>query len=116
MMPMIFTRFADACSGGSLLAFPTWHAYLVKNSDCVPRITGIGDVWLIAAAILDILLRLAAIAAIIFIVYGGFEFITSQGEPEKISRARGTVINAVVGLVISIAATAVVTFIAGRIK
>ena len=48
------------------------------------------------------------------VIYGGIEFIMSQGEPDKANKARGTVINALIGLVIAVAAATLVTFIAGR--
>jgi hypothetical protein len=108
------------CKGGDFLFFPTWYKYLDGTPDanglCTPKITGINDLWLIVAAIIEILLRVAALAAIGFIIYGGFEYLTSQGEPDKTTRARGTIINALVGLVIAISAAAIVNFIAGSIS
>ncbi len=118
MMELLFTRFAAACGSGGLFGFPTWYKYLGSRTDaagkCIPAITGISDIWLIVAAIIDMLLRVAALAAIAMIVYGGIQFITSQGESEQTAKARNTVINAVIGLVISISAAAVITFVAGR--
>lgn len=111
---------AKACSGGSFLGFPTWYAYLDGVTDphsglCSPQITRLSDVWLIVAAIIEILLRVAAIVAVVFIVYAGINYITSQGEPEKTARARGTLVNALLGLAIAIMAAFIVTFIAGKI-
>ena len=98
----------------SFLGFPTWYEFLPKNpNDGSPRISSISDIWLILLAAIDILLRLAAILAVFVIIYAGFEFITSQGDPEKAKKARGTIINALIGLVISVTAATIVVFIAG---
>jgi ABC-type Fe3+ transport system permease subunit len=103
---------------------PTWHKYLDKTpvtdlktgvvTACTPVIKHINDIWLIVAAILDLMLRLAALAAIAMVVYGGVQYIMSQDEPDKTKQARSTIINALIGLVIAVAATTLITFIAGR--
>ena len=59
-------------------------------------------------------LRLASIAAIAMVVYGGVQYIMSQDEPDKTKQARSTIINALIGLVVAVAATTLITFIAGR--
>ena len=115
-IPGLLSHFADSCSGGSFLGFPTWYEYLPKQTgSCSPELTKLSDVWLIAAAIIEILLRVAALAAVIFVIYGGFSYVASQGEPDKTSQAQSTIINALLGLAIAVAASAVVAFIAGSI-
>ena len=106
---------------GGFFSFPTWYKYLqgvktvtYSGDDCVVRITKIADFWLVLAAIMEMLLRIGSIAAIVFIIYGGISFITSEGQPDKTSKAIKTVISACVGLVITIGASAIITFIAGR--
>jgi ABC-type Fe3+ transport system permease subunit len=118
-MITLLTRFAASCDGGSLFGFPRWYKYLdgVRGEHiegCVPKISGINDVWLVGAAVLEMLLRVAALAAIAFVVWGGIRFITSQGEPNQITQARNTIVSALVGLIISVAATVLVSFVAGR--
>lgn len=68
---------------------------------------------LIALAVIDILIRVAAMLAVVMVVYGGFTLVTSQGTPDKIAGARKTILNAVVGLVIALVASQFVKFIAG---
>lgn len=65
----------------------------------------------IALAIVDILLRVGALVAVGFVLYGGFVYLTSQGEPDGTKRGRQAIVNALVGLLIAIFATAIVTFI-----
>lgn len=118
MITELISHFAAdaACSTGSFFGLPTWYAYLPQKAypDCSPQIQSLSDVWLIVAAIVEILLRLAALAAIVMVIYGGVEFISSQGNPDKAHQARGTIINSLIGLVIAVVAAATVTFIAGR--
>ena len=123
MIDLLITRFAAACPGGGFLGFPTWYKYLdsiITHDDssgvdiCTPKLRGLADIWLVLAAIIEILIRVAAVAAIAFIIWGGVQYITSQGEPEKTAQARKTIVNGFVGLVIAVSAVAVVTFIAGR--
>lgn len=119
MIALLFGHFAKACSGGSFFGFPTWYHYLPStlNSDgtCSLNLTSLSDIWLIVAAIIEILLRVAALVAIGFVIFGAVEYLTSQGEPEKTSRARNTLIDALVGLAIAILSAALVSFIAGSI-
>jgi heme/copper-type cytochrome/quinol oxidase subunit 2 len=122
MFNQLLSRFASgtcAYSKTTLFNFPTWYHYLPGTVDpatntCVPSITSISDVWLIMAAVVEILLRVAALVAIVMVIYGAIEYTRSQGEPDKTSKARSTIINALAGLVISVLAAAIVTFVAGR--
>lgn len=115
--------FAQACQPkGSLFGLPTWYKYLrgtsVDNGAggtiCQPQLQGINDIWLVGAALIDLLVRAAAIIAIGFIVVGGVRYITSLGEPDKTARARQTIINALIGLAIAIVASVGLSYIAGR--
>lgn len=109
---------ASACDTSSgFLGFPTWYKYLDPvfiNGECEIDFNFPSDIGLILAAIVEILLRVATMVAIGFIVWGGLQYIMSQDEPEKTKNALGTIINALIGLVIAVAATGIVTFLAGR--
>lgn len=118
-------QFAKATSSacqpkGSLFGLPTWYKYLEgykpedEPTQCVIRLRAISDVWLILSAVIEVLLRLAALGAIAMIVYAGISFITSEGQPDKVKKAINMAISASIGLAISIGAAATVSFIAGR--
>lgn len=114
-----FDNFGKSCSpnGGGFLEFPHWYEYLGGTYDahgaCIPSIQGIFDVWLIVMAIIEILLRVAAILAVFFVIYAGVSYITSQGDPEATSRAKSTLVNALLGMAVAVIAAAAVQFIAG---
>ena len=112
-------HFAISCAGGNFLSFPTWYKYLpgtVVNGACTPVVNSLSDVWLIVAAVIEILIRLASIVAVGIIIYAGIEYMTSQGNPERTGRAQATIIGAAVGLAITILAAVLVTFIAETIS
>ncbi len=113
----VISLFAASCSsaGHSIFGFPTWYEYLPCNNG-LPALEHLTDVWLIVAALIEILLRLAALAAVVYVIWGGVDYIMSRGEPEKTAHARGTILNAVIGLVIAITSAAVVSYIAGSFQ
>lgn len=108
--------FAANCKvATNFLSFPTWYKYLpTTGSDCTPVLSSIKDFWLIAAALLEIVLRVGVMLSIGFIIWGGIRILTSQGDPNTIKESRETILNAVIGLVITVIATASVSFIAGK--
>jgi hypothetical protein len=116
--------FAETCKGGDFLGFPKWYKYLEgdrirddKNTDiviCSPRLDSLDQIYLIVAALIEVLLRISALVAMGYVIWGGVEYLMSQGDPDKTARARKTIINALIGLVISITAATVVSFFAGK--
>lgn len=112
-------HFACTVKGGSFLGFPAWYHYLQgtnTSGSCSPQLTSLSAIWLIVAAVIEILLRLAAIAAVGIIIYAGVQYSTSSGNPEQTSKSLNTIISAAVGLLICVASAALVTFIAGSFK
>jgi ABC-type Fe3+ transport system permease subunit len=122
MIQQLITQFAatNCDKSGNFFGFPTWYTYLHRTADpnnglCTVQINGLNDVWLIVAAVIEIMLRVAALVAIAFVIYAGFTYVTSQGEPEPTGKAKNTLVNAVVGLAIAILSAAIVSFIARSI-
>jgi len=74
------------------------------------------DMALVLLAVVDILLRLSALIAIGYVMYGGFRLITSQGDSNGVKAAQQTIWNALIGLGISLAAIGGVAFIGTAIK
>ncbi len=57
---------------------------------------------------------IGALSVLMFVV-GGMRYISSQGDPQQIARAKGTLVYALVGLLVSISAVSIVTFVLGRL-
>ncbi len=65
----------------------------------------------IAERIINTLLFVIGIISVIVIVVGGLRFVTSDGDSQKTTQARNTVLYAVVGLVVAASAYAIVNFV-----
>lgn len=116
---------AASCSvsqDGSFLGMPTWYKYLPGRTDeatgkCRPDLAGedgevdINSALPILLAIVDILLRVAGLAAVVYVIYGGYKYLTSQGNPEGTNKARQTILNAFIGLALTLLAIGIVSFI-----
>lgn len=119
---IIFKTFATGCSGSSFFGIPAWYKYLklTTNSDGSCNFSSFSfwppdNFLLVLLAILDMLLYVSSIVAVIFVIYGGIQYITSQGNPENSKKAQSTIINALIGMVISILAATVVNFIGTKL-
>ena len=65
--------------------------------------------------VLEIVFGIAGALALLMITISGLRYITSAGDPQKASNARNGVIYALVGLVLAIAAEAIVVFAVNNI-
>ena len=69
------------------------------------------DLPLVLLAVVDDLLRIAGLVAVVFVIVGGIQYTTSQGNPDATAKAQSTVLNALIGLVIALFAVAFVTYL-----
>lgn len=77
----------------------------VQNSGTLPEIVG---------RIINIALSLLGIIFLVLGVYAGFRWMTARGEKGDVEEAQKTLTNAVIGLVIVIAAYAISNFVIGE--
>ena len=54
--------------------------------------------------------------AAFYIIYGGFQFIVGGSNPGSVEKARKTITNAIIGLIIAIASIGLVNYIFSIIK
>lgn len=105
---------AAACTT-SFFGIPAWYDGMVDDKCNVKDPTAFGGlsnyIWRIALNVVEIILVTAGYAAVIYIIFGGFKYITSAGAPDDSAKARKTIINAVVGLIISIFSVAIVNVV-----
>jgi amino acid transporter len=62
---------------------------------------------------LSFLLAVAFIIAVIFLVIGGYRYVTSQGNEDSIEKAKGTITSAIIGIVLIVTAYFILNFILG---
>jgi len=66
-------------------------------------------------AIQNVLLPIVGLIAVLFIIIGGFRYITSAGNEEQAEGAKKTLTNAIIGLVIVILSYVIVAVIANQL-
>lgn len=70
---------------------------------------------LIALAIVDDLIRIAALIAVGYVMFGGFQYMTSNGSADATQKAQQTIINALIGVVLATLAAGIVAFIGTKL-
>lgn len=111
----IYSMGAVICTN-RFLGFPAWYNGLLDGSCNVtsPSSAGLSNfIWHIVMNVIEAAMMLVGYIAVGFILYGGFQYLTSQGTPDAAAKARTTITNAVIGLVISLVAVAIINFIVG---
>ncbi len=85
---------------------------LLPKPESLPDVTaGGGQI----ETVLQIVFALAGAITVIVVIIGGFNYVISNGDPQRVSRAKNTILYALIGLVISIFAFTIVTFALGKV-
>ena len=63
--------------------------------------------------ITKILLWAIGVVAVIMLLYGGFKYVTSNGDSNNIHAAKNTILYAIIGLMVAILGQVIVTFVVG---
>ena len=66
--------------------------------------------------IINVIIGLIGLASVAFIIYGGFQYITSAGDAGKVKKAKDTILYGIIGLVVAILAFAIVNFVLAAFK
>lgn len=93
----------DICSGDG-----AGSIYCENRSDGETKVNSI------VGNVVNVLLMAVGVISIIMIVVGGILFALSSGDAQKAAKARNTVLYAVIGLVVSLFAAAIVNFVFNR--
>jgi len=110
----------QSCGAGGFTLLPPWYKGLEKSCSeggvKSPKDYGKGlDGWIfkIALNLIEAGLYLTGYVSLGFIIWGGFKFMLYGDNSQGVASARKTIQNAVIGLVISIFAVAIVNVVAG---
>lgn len=103
---------AAGCTQQSLLP-DIYGGGLREAGSCEVKIDSLNDLLILAGNVISILMVIAGFVAITFIIVGGFMYITSSGEPANIKKAKETIVNAVVGLIMAMVSFGVVKYVTG---
>ena len=81
----------------------------------LPGTEGTTATQLLSKIIENVLLPVAGLIAVGFLIYGGFQYVTSRGEEEQAESGKKTIQNSIIGLVIIILSYVIVTVIANAL-
>ena len=105
----VFNPVVSAANGINICSNGNENSVYCKNKN-----TGETQVNGIIKTIVEVLLTAVGAISIIMIVIGGILFALSSGDAQKAAKARSTVLYAVVGLAVSLFASAIVNFVFNR--
>ena len=74
------------------------------------------DLWEALERVTNYLFALLIVVAAIFLIAAAFQFITAQGDPEKVKKARDYVLYALIGVVVGVLAKGLITFVQTMIE
>lgn len=66
--------------------------------------------------LLSVVFGILGVVAVIFLVIGGIQFMTSGGNSEQTNKAKNTILYALIGLAIAVSAELLVAFVLNKIK
>lgn len=69
------------------------------------------DIRVFLVNIVRFFLAFVGLIAVVMMIYGGFLWMTSAGSSDRVERAKKTIISATIGLIITLSAFAIVTFV-----
>lgn len=102
----VFTPVVSAANGIDICSNGNENSVYCKNKG-----SGETQVNGIIKTIVEVLLTAVGAISIIMIVIGGILFALSSGDAQKAAKARNTILYAVVGLIVSVFASAIVNFV-----
>ena len=102
----VFTPVVSAANGINICSDGNENSVYCKNKG-----SGETQVNGIIKTIVEVLLTAVGAISIIMIVIGGILFALSSGDAQKAAKARSTILYAVVGLIVSVFASAIVNFV-----
>ena len=73
------------------------------------------DLIAFSQGLINFVISISALIAVIFLVYAGFQYITSQGEGEKAEEAQRTIIYTLIGLVIAFISPLIIRFVLNNV-
>ncbi len=102
---------AQALTGNDLFGGPGSSGTTFANQAGLSS----GNLTSTIASIIKTIIGFLGIVAVVIILWGGFEWMTGGGNPEKVKQAKTRIIQGIIGLVIVIAAFAIAQFVINSI-
>lgn len=74
-----------------------------------------GNLPAIVGRIINVFLSILGVLFVILMVYGGYVWMTSFGNEQKVTRAKELIVDAIIGLIIILGAYAISSFVVGQL-
>ena len=110
-LAMLPAQNSYAACGEAYLGLRPWYKGL-ENSSCTgideTKFQGEGlksSIWLIVLNIASDLMAVVGYLAIIFVIWGGYQYMMARGDPGMVAKGKKTIVNAIVGLAICMLAS-----------
>lgn len=101
-IPVFAECSADVCKGNYPESVKAACGCTSSGSDALPTVI---------TAILNSIIGVAGLVAVIYIIIGGINYMTSAGDTSKLEKAKKTILYAVIGLVICVFAFGIVNWV-----
>ena len=89
--------------------------YQGEDKELICGKKGSGDAYSTIRNVLNTVYLYVGIIATIVIIIGGVFYMTSQGDPSKLAKAKNTIIYAAIGLIVTLSAFAITNFVVNAI-
>ena len=86
------------------------------NTLCSGGAKGEDDAERVVKNVLNAIFTWTGIISVIVIIIGGVFYMTSQGDPGKVTRAKNAIMFAVIGLIVTLLAFAIVNFVLNAVQ
>lgn len=79
-----------------------------EDTESIPKF-----IWTVVGNLADGVFRIIGVISMVFIIWGGYQYMFALGESGKVGKAKTTISNAIIGLIISVSASIIVNFVLG---
>lgn len=80
-----------------------------EGANCViSGVPTLACIWVVLQNLINAATFLSGVVAVLLIIYAGYQYLTSEGDPAKVESARKTITFTIIGIVIVIFAFAIV--------
>ena len=126
VMNSLVAEAKDCNQSSYVFGLPTWYRGLTTGANCeMKKISEKGEagsvtiqtfIWQVVGNIFDMIFRLAGVIAVGFIVWAGFQYMLALGNSGQLANAKTTLINAIIGLIITLLASGIINLAMGIFK
>ena len=86
-------------------------SFLLLSTPALAASTDVSKIQTFMQSVIQVLVTLAGLISAGFFVWGGIGYITSSGDPEKLDKAKKTIVYSAIGLVIVLGAFVISTIV-----